>query len=58
MGLKCWYSRKVSIMDTRYLQARPRAQLSPSPGWHCQGGQTGLDEARTWALGTAGTGLE
>lgn len=45
-------------MDTRYLQAQPCPQLSPSPSQHCQGEQTGLGVARTWAPVVAGTGLE
>lgn len=34
VGLKCWYSRKVSITDTRYLQTQFRPQLSPGTSWH------------------------
>lgn len=31
VGLKCWYSRKVSITDTRYLRAQRCLQFSQAP---------------------------
>lgn len=41
VGLKCWYSRKVSIMDTRYLRAQPCLQLSQAPASTAR--ETGLN---------------
>lgn len=45
MGLKCWYSKKVSITDTKYLNAQ--TALAPGPA-----GATQLHGVRIWASGT------